>query len=78
MRNQVYAMDTHFMCDNQGPSIQEQAAIVKKIGYDGFYATADRHKLDKLIEYRDASHKVGLELDFRTLLQSPIPSPRMN
>lgn len=61
MNNRIYAMDTHFMCANEGPSIEEQAKIVKDAGYDGYYVTARTSELQKIKDFVKASKDAGLE-----------------
>lgn len=62
MRNRIYAMDTHFMTSNEGPSFEEQAKMVKEAGYDGYYATAGTSDLQKIKDIKAASTAAGLEL----------------
>ena len=63
MSNRIYAMDTHFMCGNEGPSIEEQAAMVKKAGYDDYYVTGAVYDLSKFDRTLKASRQAGLGLN---------------
>jgi len=45
-------MDTHFMCANEGPSVDEQAKIVKAAGFDGYYVTAGTKDLQRIKDFK--------------------------
>ena len=60
MNYRSYAMDTHFMCDNQGPSIEEQLRLVKEAGYDDSYVTGAVDDPEKLLNTLETADRVGL------------------
>lgn len=60
MKNRIYAMDTHFMCDNAGPSTEEQVRMVKAAGFDDYYFTDAVTKRDELEKVIEASREAGL------------------
>jgi sugar phosphate isomerase/epimerase len=53
-------MDTHFKCDNAGPSIEEQVRMVKEAGYDDYYFTDAVDKRGELEKALKASLGAGL------------------
>ncbi len=63
MDNRIFAMDTHFMCANEGPTAEEQAVLVKETGYDDYYVTWAVNKPQRFTEILDASKAVGLGLN---------------
>ncbi|GEM_PF-3564487 len=60
MTHRIFAMDTHFMCRNEGPSVSEQAEMVKAVGYDDYYVTSDLDNPSKSLEFLQASAEAGL------------------
>lgn len=64
MSNPIYAMDTHFMCaNNVGPSVEEQAQLVKACGYDAYYVTGSDKRpgnAEKFGQFLGASQNAGL------------------
>ncbi|MEM1213187.1 MAG: TIM barrel protein [Planctomycetota bacterium] len=63
MTQRLFAMDTHFMGDNQGPTPAEQAALVKAIGYDDYYVTGGVNNTDKFDALRGAADDAGLGIN---------------
>ncbi|MEM6551460.1 MAG: TIM barrel protein [Planctomycetota bacterium] len=78
MTHRLYAMDTHFMGDNQGPTPAEQAALVKAAGYDDYYVTGAVHKPEKFDALRQAAHDAGLGINAAfecfEILKPPTPT----
>lgn len=63
MKNQLYAMDTHFMCANEGPDVETQARMVKEAGYEAYYVTSDLTDPEKSLSFARASREAGLAFD---------------
>lgn len=61
--NRLYAMDTHFMCANEGPSPKEQAELVKSIGFENYYVTGSINNIDRFEHYALASRSAGIEIN---------------
>jgi sugar phosphate isomerase/epimerase len=73
----MYAMDTHFMSSNQGPTPLEQVHMVKEAGYDDYYVTDAVTKYDRSLEIQSASNAAGLGLNaaFNNFNVSSAPTP---
>lgn len=48
------------MCENEGPSLEEQVALVKSVGYDDYYLTGAVNDVGKFERYLKASLDAGL------------------
>jgi len=62
MKNTIYAMDTHFMCENEGPPADEQVEIAKAIGYTGYYVTGSILSPERFHEYWNSANAAGIGL----------------
>ena len=60
MKNVMYAMDTHFMGENEGPTPLEQAHMVKEAGYDDYYMTGATEDVERFRALLRASNEAAL------------------